>query len=74
MSWLKLVIADLARTPLRTFLNSTSLVLAFMLFGLLQPIRVMFNEGVELSGDKRLIVTPKHSVADMLPVKHTDRL
>ena len=74
MSWLKLVIADLARTPLRTFLTSTSLVLAFMLFGLLQPIRVMFNEGVELSGDKRLIVTPKHSVADMLPVKHTARI
>ena len=51
-----------------------SLVFAFLLFGLLQPIRTMFNEGIELQGDKRLIVTPKHSVADMLPIRHAARI
>ncbi len=70
MSWWTILRADLTRTPMRTILTVVSLVLAFVLFGLLQPIRVMFNEGIDLGADKRLIVTPKHSVADMLPVRH----
>jgi putative ABC transport system permease protein len=74
MSWWRLMRADLMRSPMRMIFTSLSLITAFLLFGLLQPVRVMFNEGVELTGDTRLIVTPKHSVADMLPVNHATRI
>ena len=74
MSWWAVLRADLSRRPLRMFLTVLSLVLAFVLFGLLQPVRVMFNEGVDLGDDARLIVGPKHSVADLLPVAHAQRI
>ncbi len=74
MSWLRFVVADLRRSPIRTFCTALSLVTAFVLFGLLQPIRVMFDEGIETSGESRLIVMPRHSVADMLPVNHATRV
>lgn len=59
---------------MRTFFTALSLVMAFALFGLLQPIRVMFNEGIDNAGESRLIAAPKHSVADMLPIQHASRI
>ncbi len=74
MSWWRLFRADLTRHPTRMILTALSLVLAFLLFGLLQPIRTMFSEGVNTDNDVRLIVGPKHSVADMLPAAHGQRI
>jgi len=74
VSWLQFAIADLRRSWMRTFFTAISLVMAFVLFGLLQPIRVMFAQGVESPGDTRLIVMPRHSVADMLPISHASRV
>jgi putative ABC transport system permease protein len=74
MSWLVLLRANLARHPARTLLTALSLILAFTLFGLLQPIRLLFAQGVGSGQDSRLVVGPKHSVADMLPVAHGQRI
>ncbi|MEM7077545.1 MAG: ABC transporter permease [Pseudomonadota bacterium] len=70
MSWAGLLAAYLGRNKLRTTLTALSLACAFVLFGLLQPLRVVFNEGVQSAPDARLIVAPKHSATDMLPVAH----
>ncbi len=74
MSWWSLLRADLTRHPIRMLLTAASLVLAFVLFGLLQPIRVMFADGVDNGDDASLVVGPRHSVADLLPVAHAQRI
>lgn len=74
MSWFILLRANLARHPARTLLTALSLILAFTLFGLLQPIRLLFAQGVGSGQDSRLVVGPRHSVADMLPVAHGQRI
>ncbi len=74
MSWWSLVRADLSRHPMRMSLTAASLVLAFVLFGLLQPIRMLFAAGIDADNDARLVVVPRHSVADMLPVAHGQRI
>ena len=61
------ILASLARNKLRTTLTVLSLVSAFVLFGLLQPVKQVFTEGPRLAEAGRLIVAPKYSIADMLP-------
>ncbi len=70
MKYLGLIIASLWRKPLRTSLTAASLLIAFLLFGLLEPVAQMFEGGMEVSGESRLYVSPRHSISDMLPVRY----
>lgn len=74
MTYASLLRANLSRNPTRTLLTGSCLVIAFMLFGLLQPIGKMFREGPGSSSVPRLVVTPKHSIADMLPVSYWSQI
>ena len=74
MSYASLLRANLSRNPTRTILTAICLVIAFLLFGLLQPIGKMFSEGPVSASTSRLVVTPKHSVVDMLPVSYWSQI
>ena len=54
MKYLHLIWAALFRSKTRTLLTLMSVVAAFLLFGMLDSVRVAFNTGGNLAGSKRL--------------------
>jgi len=70
MGWIDLLWKSVWRRPGRTALTAASLASAFLLLGLLAPILWLFGERGDLSGVERLIVQPRHSITDFLPVAH----
>jgi putative ABC transport system permease protein len=70
MSWLRLLWSGLWRRPARTALTAASLATAFLLLGILGPILLLFENRTNLNGVERLIVQPRHSIADFLPISH----
>lgn len=74
MKYIGLVIANLWRKPLRTSLTAASLLIAFLLFGLLEPVAQMFGGGIKASGESRLWVAPRHSISDLLPVRYQQQV
>ena len=69
--FLPLVFASLWRKPTRTLLTTLSLVTAFLLFGVLDPIAQLFESGTG-AATNRLVVSPRQSISDMLPVRYVD--
>jgi len=70
MSTFGLVWANLFRHRARTLLALFSIIAAFLLFGLLRAVAVAFDGGAAVAGVDRLIVSPKFSIIDGLPVRH----
>lgn len=69
-----LAVANLFRHPMRTTLTFASLVVAFLLFMVLNAIATAFSGGGSLEGAKRLIVDAKYSVTDNLPVSYLQQI
>jgi putative ABC transport system permease protein len=69
-----LVLANLWRKPVRTMLTAMSLVVAFLLFGLLEPIVQLFENGSRAGDTSRWWVAPRHSISDMLPVRYHQQI
>ncbi len=67
MKSLHLIWAALFRSKTRTLLTLMSVVAAFLLFGMLDSVRVAFNTGGNLAGSKRLVVASRLSITQMLP-------
>lgn len=63
------VIANLFRKKIRTTLTVFSIVLAFLLFGLLQSVNVLFNAGADFLGTTRLITQNRVSFTQSLPLR-----
>lgn len=63
------VVANLFRKKLRTSLTLLSIVTAFLLFGLLQSINVLFNSGADFLGATRLITQARVSFTQPLPMR-----
>jgi len=74
MKYWIIIVAALNRKRWRTGLTVSSLVVAFLLFGLLRSVAVVFTEDVELSGDDRLIVASKYSIIDSMPISYLQRI
>jgi len=74
MKYFGLIWTALRRKPIRSFLTLASIFIAFLLFGLLQPIAVAFNKGIDFSGVDRLIVAPKYSIIDSIPANYLNRI
>ncbi len=74
MKYVSLVWAGLFRKPVRSFLTIASIVIAFLLFGLLQSVTVSFTSGIIISGADRLVVAPKYSIIDDIPVNYANRI
>jgi len=67
MKYLHLIWAALFRSKTRTFLTLLSVIAAFLLFGLLDSVRVAFNSGGSVAGADRLVVASRLSITQMLP-------
>lgn len=67
MKYLHLIWTDLFRKKARTFLTVLSIVVAFLLFGLLDAVRVAFTVHESVEGANRLITSSKLSIIQPLP-------
>lgn len=68
MKYLSLVWAQLFRSKTRTLLTLLSVVAAFLLFGLLDSVRVAFDAGDRVDGANRLITSSRLSITQTLPI------
>src|SRR5690606_27710367 len=74
MKYLSLVCAQLFRSRTRTLLTLLSVVTAFRLFGLLDPVLVAFQSGGSVDGANRLVVASRLSITQTLPVRLEQQL
>ncbi|MBM0108841.1 ABC transporter permease [Steroidobacter sp. S1-65] len=72
--YLPLLWANLGRKRLRTSLTLASIVVAFLLFGLMQTLRVALTGSPELAGLDRLITMHKTSFIQSLPLAYLNRV
>ena len=68
MKYFSLIWSALFRSKTRTALTLLSVVAAFLLFGLLDSVRVAFTSGGGVAGADRLVVSSRLSLTQMLPL------
>lgn len=74
MKYLPLLWASLWRKKLRTLFTALSIIIAFLLFGMLQGVNNAFNRTIELSNVNRLIVISKIALTESLPFSYTQQI
>ena len=74
MKFLPLIWSNLKRKKLRTFLTLLSILVAFVLFGLLSAIKEAFTGGISINGANRLVVQHKVSLILLLPENYKARM
>lgn len=74
MKYLHLLWASLQRKRLRTWLTLASIVVAFLLFGVLQTMRAALTGGASLAGVDRLMTIHKVSLIQPLPASYLNRV
>jgi len=74
VKFLPLIWSNLKRKKLRTSLTLLSIVVAFILFGLLSSIKQALTGGISMEGVNRLIVQHKVSIIQLLPLSHKARM
>ena len=74
MNKISLVWSSLFRRRVRTTLTLLSVIVAFLLFGLLRSIADAFDAGIDIVGVDRLVVQPKYSIVDPLPIAHLNQI
>ena len=67
MSSFTLISAALRRKKTRTFLTFSSVVFAFLIFGVLSMLRTAFSMGVDIADEERLVVRHRVSLFQLLP-------
>lgn len=70
----RLLMCGLLRRPTRTVLTGICIVIAFVLFGLLQPVSKLFTQGTTFTGDDRLLVSNKYSFTGVLPTRYIPQI
>jgi putative ABC transport system permease protein len=74
MKYLPLLWAGLFRKKTRTILTLASIVIAFLLFGLLQAVQTAFESGADAADAKRLLTTARYSIIESLPIAYLKRI
>jgi putative ABC transport system permease protein len=74
MKFLSLIWSNLKRRKLRTALTLLSILVAFLLYGLLCTIKEALTGGIAMAGADRLIVRHKISLIMTLPVTYEARM
>ena len=74
MKYWHLIWSNLKRKKLRTLFTVLSILVAFVLFGVLGAINVAMNMGVELAGVDRLVLRHRVSLIRLLPVSYESRI
>ena len=70
MKYLRLVLAQLFAKKTRTILTLLSLAMAFLLFGLLQAVSLLFSAGADsFSGATRIVTQARVSFTQALPLR-----
>jgi putative ABC transport system permease protein len=72
--FLPLLWANLRRKPLRSTLTLASIIIAFLLFGMLQTLRVAMTGSPEMAGADRLMTIHKVSLINTLPQSYLTRI
>jgi putative ABC transport system permease protein len=70
VKYLPLLWAGLFRKKTRTVLTLASVIVAFLLFGLLQAVQVAFESGADAADAKRLLTVARYSIIEPLPLGH----
>ncbi len=74
MKFARLVWANLFRNKRRTFLTSTSVAVAFFLFGTLRTVITTLDAAAEVGSEARLIASSASGITFPLPQAHAQRL
>lgn len=74
MYYLQFLLSNLGRKKARTILTLLSIVIAFLLFGLLRSLATAFEQGAEIAGEDRLITINKISLIQPLPEAHLGKV
>jgi putative ABC transport system permease protein len=74
MKYFPLVWAALMRRKPRTILTMLSIVVAFLLYGLLQGVVAAFTAGIDIAGADRLITVGKYSFTTLNPVAYANQI
>ena len=74
MKYLPLLWAGLFRKKTRTLLTLASIVIAFLLFGLLQAVQAAFEAGADAADAKRLLTISRYSFIELLPIAHLKQI
>jgi len=74
VKYLPLLWAALARRKTRTTLTLLSVVVAFVLFGLLQAVRLAFESGASSADAKRMLTVARYSFIEPLPMAYSRRI
>lgn len=67
MYYVQFLLSNLGRKKARTILTLLSIMIAFLLFGLLRSLAAAFDQGAEIAGEDRLISINKISLIQPLP-------
>ena len=74
MKYAPLLWSELFRKKTRTVLTLLSVLVAFLLFGLLQAVQVAFESGADSADAKRLLTTARYSIIEPLPMSYLRRI
>lgn len=74
MKYLVIIWSNLKRKRTRTLFTVLSVLVAFLLFGLLMTIRQAFTAGVSLAGQNRLLTMSNISLTQSLPYGYWNRI
>jgi putative ABC transport system permease protein len=74
MKFVHLVWSNLKRKKLRTLLTLLSVLVAFLLYGLLCSIKQALTGGISIAGQNRLVVRHKVSIIQLLPISYKGRM
>jgi putative ABC transport system permease protein len=74
MKYLPLFFANLGRRPVRTSLTVASIVVAFLLFGLLKTMEGALAFAADLAGVDRLATMHKMSLIQTFPISYANRI
>jgi putative ABC transport system permease protein len=72
--WLPLVWANLTRRKLRFAFTFISILLAFLMFGLLDALRTSLNGAVDLAGADRLLMQNKINMTVPFPISYYEKV
>lgn len=67
MYYLQFLLSNLGRKKARTILTVLSIMIAFLLFGLLRSLAAAFDQGAEIAGEDRLVSINKISLIQPIP-------
>jgi len=74
MKYLHLLWRNLGRKKVRTLFTFLSIMVAFLLFGLLMAVKNGFEAGIEIAGQNRLLTIHKVSIIQLLPYRYLEQI